>query len=93
MQIRIDMKSLVTGLILGLVVFLAMGEVLGGAGKADFGLSIGYRGYALVRDNSGMTYVVDPQKARAEAVVYGSGQYKGRFLDLNRTVKLGERSR
>jgi hypothetical protein len=91
MQIRIDTKSLVLGLILGLVVFLAMGEVLSGAGKTDFGFTIGYRGYALVTDKAGMAYVIDPQRARAETVEYGDGPYKGRNFDLNRAVKIGEK--
>ncbi len=91
MQIRIDTKSLVVGLVLGIVVFVAMGEVLSGAGKTDFGLAIDYRGYALVRDNAGIVYMIDPQTARAQLVEHRDGPYKGRYLDLSRTVKVDEK--
>jgi len=93
MQIKIDIKSLVAGLIIGIVVFMAMGEVLSSADRTDYGLAIGYRGYALVRDNAGMTYVIDPQRGRANLVEHDDGPYKGRYLDLNRAVKVGEKSR
>ena len=40
MQIKIDVKSLVVGLVLGAVVFLVMGEVYEGAGVSDFGFTV-----------------------------------------------------
>ncbi len=91
MQIRIDVKSLVAGFILGAVVFLAMGQALGGAGKSDFGFAVDYRGYAVVRDNAGVAYLIDPQAARAEIIEHRDGPYRGRALDLSRTVKVEEK--
>jgi hypothetical protein len=91
MKIRIDVKSLVAGLILGALVFLAMGQAMSGAGKSDFGFSIDYRGYAVVRDNAGIAYVIDPQTTRAKIIEYADGPYKGRALDLNRVMQVEQK--
>jgi hypothetical protein len=88
MQIRIDVKSLVMGLVLGAVVFLAMGQVYDGAGKADFGLAVDRSGFAIVQDKGGIIYVVDPQREKASIVQYDNGPYKGRFMDLDMNVSV-----
>ena len=86
MQIRIDVKSVLLGLILGGVVFLVMGQALSGAGKADFAIAIENRGHALVRANDGLLYAIDVQAARAEMVEHRDGPYRGRAFNLNRTT-------
>ncbi len=91
MQIKIDVKSLIVGLILGAVVFLAMGQVYSGAGESDFGFTVDRTGYAIVRDKAGMIYVIEPQRERARMVEHDDGPYKGRALDLDRAVIVEEK--
>jgi hypothetical protein len=91
MQIKIDIKSLVFGLVLGVVVFLAMGQVSGGAGETDYGLAVERSGFAIVRDKNNVIYVVDPQRERAMFVQYDSGLYKGRAMDLDLDVTTPQR--
>ena len=88
MQIRIDVKSVLLGLILGGVVFLVMGQALSGAGKADFAIAVENRGYAIVRANDGTLYAVDPVKGRAETIEHGDGPYRTRAFNLNRALPL-----
>jgi hypothetical protein len=91
MQIKIDVKSLVAGLILGVVVFLVMGQVNDGAGETDYGLAVERTGFAVVRDKNNIIYVVDPQRERAMIVQYDGGLYKGRAMDLDLDVTSRER--
>ena len=90
MKIRIDIKSLVAGLVLGAVVFLAMGQSFS-ADKSDFGIAIGYRGNALVRDINGLLYIVDFTTASAQLVEYKNGPYRGNAFNLNRSINLEQR--
>jgi len=91
MNIRIDVKSFVGGLIIGGVVFLAMGQALSGAGKADFAIAVENGGLAVVRTNDGMVYSIDPRTARAETVEHRDGPAKGLALNLNRIIAREER--
>jgi hypothetical protein len=90
MQIKIDIKSLIVGLIIGAVVFLAMGQVYSGAGEADFGFTVDRTGFAIVRDKAGIAYVIDPQRERAKIIFHGDGPYKGRPFNLDRTATAEE---
>lgn len=82
MRIKIDIKSLLIGLLLGAVVFLAMGQTAGSAGKSDFGFAVERGGKALVMASNGALYSVDAESAEAELVEHRSGSYKGRALNL-----------
>jgi hypothetical protein len=86
MQIKIDVKSLIIGLVLGAVVFLVMGQVNDGAGETDYGLAVDRTGFAIVRDKENIIYVIDPQREKATIVAYDNGPYKGRFMDLDTNV-------
>ncbi len=86
MKTNIDIKSLIIGILLGAVVFLAMGQGLSGAGKADFAIAVQNGGDALVRSDDGTIYSVDLQRARAEIVVHNDGPLKGRFMNTNQAA-------
>ena len=86
MQIKLDVKSIILGLILGIFVFLAMGQIYDGSGRADFGFAVDTRSFAVLRDNAGIVYVLDPQRARVEIVEYNNGPLKGRAMDLDRVI-------
>ena len=93
MQIRIDVKSVLLGIILGGVVFLVMGQALSGAGKADFGISVSSQGraMAIVRSYDGTLYAVDPDKSRPEVIEHSDGPFRGRAFNLNRTTPQEDR--
>lgn len=87
MQIKIDIKSLVFGLVLGAIVFMAMGQAYSGSREADFGFTVERTSYAIVRDKAGIIYIVDPQREKARIVEYDNGPYRGRFMDLDMNLK------
>ena len=79
MQLKLDVKTLVVGIVLGLVIAFALGVdgvrgvsprgTAGGASKADFGIAIEKDGLALVQTSDGSFFVVDPDKAMAVRVL------------------------
>ncbi len=81
-----DVKTLVIGILLGILLAIVMGQASSGAGKADFAIAMDNRGFALVRANDGVLYVVDPETERAEIVEYRGGPYKGSAFSLNRSI-------
>ncbi|MBN2456662.1 MAG: hypothetical protein JXB29_09045 [Sedimentisphaerales bacterium] len=80
MKLELDVKTLVVGLILGIIVTIALGAAAGSADKADFGIAIENRGSALVRTEDGSFYIVDSQKAEAKRVQYEEGRAGQRYL-------------
>ena len=69
MQLKLDVKTLVIGIVLGIVLTAGLGAVGGSADKTDFGLAISEQGFALVQTADGSFYVVDAEKSSAERVV------------------------
>lgn len=86
MKLSGDVKTLVIGILLGILLAVVMGQAYSGAGKADFAIAVDNRGLALVRANDGVLYVVDPESERAEIVEYRDGPYKGSAFSLNRSI-------
>lgn len=75
------------GVLLGVLVTLVMGQSLGGAGKADFGIAVENDGYAVVEGHDGTMYVITPQTGRAEIVENRDGPYRGSALNLNQRIR------
>jgi hypothetical protein len=93
MRIRIDMKSVLLGFVLGAVVFLVMGQDhYAGASKADFGITVS-SSLALVRANDGTLYVVDAIKGEAEPIEYATGPNRNKAFSLNRVFPQVNRNR
>lgn len=82
MKLSRDVKTLIIGILAGLVLSLVMGQAYSSAEKADFGISVERTSYAIVRANDGTCYLIDPQSSRAEIIEYRSGPYKGRPFNL-----------
>lgn len=68
MELKLDVKTLIVGILLGVIFTAALGVVGGSADKADFGVAIQKNGYALIRTSNGFLYLVDAEKAQAELV-------------------------
>jgi hypothetical protein len=65
---------------------MAIGATVSGVGKADFAIAVDNRSLALVRAQDGYLYSVDLQAARAELIEHRDGPYKGKALNLDRTL-------
>lgn len=68
MELKLDVKTLIVGILLGVIFTAALGVVGGSADKADFGVAIQKNGYALIRTSNGFLYLIDVEKAQAELV-------------------------
>jgi hypothetical protein len=68
MELKLDVKTLIVGILLGVIFTAALGVVGGSADEADFGVAIQKNGYALIRTSNGFLYVVDAEQADAELV-------------------------
>ena len=86
MQIKIDVKSLVLGILLGAVCFAALGAALGGASKADFAIAVQNSGTAIVRADDGTLFSVDPDRGRADIIEYRDGPYQGKYFNMTRSM-------
>ncbi|MHC4069618.1 MAG: hypothetical protein ACYS18_07735 [Planctomycetota bacterium] len=83
MQLRLDVKTLVVGIVLGIVLTVGLGAVGGSADKTDFGLAVEDQGFALVQTANGTFYVVDAEKANAERVEDRSPGSRGAVFTIN----------
>lgn len=81
MELKLEVKTLIIGIALGVIVTAALGQVSGGADKADFGIAVQTRGSALVRSLDGLLYAVDMEKAKAELIE--NTDNRNRPLNLN----------
>jgi hypothetical protein len=68
MELKLDVKTLIVGILLGVIFTAALGVVGGSADEADFGVAIQKNGYGLIRTSNGFLYIVDVEKAQAELV-------------------------
>jgi len=70
MELKLDVKTLVIGIVLGVIITAVIGA--GSADKADFGIAIGDKGSALVRTSNGGLYVVSSKNGMAIRVLHAS---------------------
>ena len=83
MQLKLDVKTLVVGIVLGIILTAGLGAVGGSADKTDFGLALTNQGLALVQTTDGSFYVVDAEKATAERVIDRSRGSKDSVFTIN----------
>ena len=69
MQLKLDAKTLIVGVAVGVVLTVAIGAGVGSADAARFGIAVEEKGVALVQTSSGSLYVVSPQTAMATRVL------------------------
>jgi hypothetical protein len=81
MELKLEVKTLIVGIALGVIVTAALGQVSGSADKADFGIAVQNKGLALVRAADGTLYSIDLQKSAAELVE--NKDNRNRPLNLN----------
>ncbi|UCC22482.1 MAG: hypothetical protein JSW23_12035 [Planctomycetota bacterium] len=81
MELKLDVKTLIIGIALGVIVTATLGQVSGSADKADFGIAVQTRGFALVRAVDGLLYSIDMEKSKAELIE--NTDNRNRPLNLN----------
>ena len=82
MELKLDVKTLIIGITLGIMITAALGVNGGSADKADFGIAIQNQGFALVRTSDGAFYIVDAARATAERIQDKSRGARDRFFDF-----------
>ncbi len=92
MQLTLDVKTLVVGIVLGIVLTAGLGAVGGSADKTDFGIAITNQGLALVQTANGSFYVVDAEKSTAERVIDRSKGSRDSAFTINSPAR-GTRGR
>ena len=65
---EIDLKSIIIGLLLGIIIMFTMG--LGGGGTNGIGFAVPADGKALVKGSNGEAFIVDVRTAMAERVLF-----------------------
>ena len=100
MELKLDVKTLVIGMVLGVIIAAALGAV-GSADEADFGIALAFKGSALVRSDSGSLYVVNSENGMATRVLHArtltsdpddSRASKGMFFNLHTAGQVAETS-
>ena len=66
---KIDIKSAIIGLLLGVIVMITLGAGSGGNGS-DFGFTIPSGSKALIKDSSGRALLVDPGTGTVDLLIY-----------------------
>jgi hypothetical protein len=75
MELKLDVKTLVIGIALGIIVTAVIGAGVGSADKTDFGIAIpsyAGEGSALVRTADDGLYIVNPKNGMAVRVLQAS---------------------
>ncbi len=68
MELRLDVKTLVAGIVLGVIITAALGAV-GSADETDFGIALPFKGLAIVRTGDGSLFVVNSGNGMAVRVL------------------------
>jgi hypothetical protein len=76
MELKLDVKTLVIGIALGIIITAVIGAGVGSADKTDFGIAIpssgANEGSALVRTADDGLYIVNPKSGMAVRVLQAS---------------------
>jgi hypothetical protein len=70
MELKLDVKTLVVGIVLGVIITAVIGA--GSADKTDFGIALADKGAALVSTSNGSVYIVNASNGMATRVLHAS---------------------
>ena len=93
MRLKLDVKTLIAGFALGIIVTIAIGAGSGGADADRFGISVDEKGLAVVRNRAGDFFIVNPITGMAVRVLHArrlsddagrSRDSRGRIFNYNR---------
>ena len=83
MELKLDIKTLVIGIALGVILAATLGANGGSANRADFGISLEDKGWALIRTSDGAFYVIEAEKASARRVEDETKGSRSKYLDFS----------
>ncbi len=69
MQLKLDVKTLAIGVVLGAILVIALGAGSGSADADRFGIAVGNNGSAVVKAQDGSLYIVDIRSGMATLVL------------------------
>ena len=69
MQLKLDVKTLIIGIALGVILAIALGADIGSADAARFGIAIDPKGSAVVQTSAGDFYIVNAHNGMATPVL------------------------
>ena len=72
MQLKLDIKTLIIGIVLGVVLTALIGAGADSADAARFGIAIEPKGKALVKTSGGALYIISPEKGMAVRVLHAA---------------------
>lgn len=87
MELKIDVKTLVVGIALGIILAATLGANGGSADQTDYGIAIPRGGFALVMDGDGAFYLVDAEKSSAERVTDETRGSKNKYFNFESSPK------
>ena len=70
MQLKLDVKTLIAGIALGIIITAVIGAGAGSADEARFGMAIESKGSALVQTRDGSLYIVNSDNGMATRVLH-----------------------
>lgn len=92
MELKLDVKTLIVGIALGVILAVTLGANGGSADRADFGIAIEDKGWALVRTSDGAFYVIEAEKAAATRVEDDTKGSRSKYLDFSSSSEEKSRS-
>ena len=93
MELKLDVKTLVVGIALGVILTATLGANGGSANKADFGIAIEDNGFALVKTAGGAFYLVEAEKNTAERVEDATRGSKNKYFYFTSPERPQEKSK
>jgi hypothetical protein len=72
MELKLDVKTLVIGIALGVIITAVTGA--GSADKTDFGIAVAEKGAAVVRTPKGALYIVNASNGMATRVLHAGAR-------------------
>ncbi|MCK4753530.1 MAG: hypothetical protein KAS75_08780 [Planctomycetes bacterium] len=91
MQLKLDVKTLLIGILLGAALIATIGAGVGSADATRFGIAVGSGGSAIIATQDGTLYVVNADTAMATPILQARSlntnpgavrDYKGRIFNL-----------
>ena len=69
MELKLDIKTLVVGIVLGVIITVVLGAGVGSADADRFGIAIENKGSALVKTQDGNFYIVNAENGVATRIL------------------------
>jgi len=86
MELKLDVKTLVVGIALGVILAATLGAS-GSADETDFGIAVPRGGFAVVKTGNGAFYLIDVEKGGAVRIADETRGSKSKYFDFDMSSK------